>query len=119
MVCMGGYWVRFSVRLCVLCSDFEWLEDVLVVVQVVVLFVGVLILDELWVDYFMLVVLKYELLVFGEVVGGLSDSVCQSVFDFFWLQFWGLCNVVIYEYFCVLFSIFYQVVIVDLFVLIF
>lgn len=95
-------------------SDSERLEDALAAAQAAVSFAGALTLDELRADHLTLAALKYELLVLGEAVGGLSDSVRQSAPDLPWSQLRGLRNVETHEYFRVSPSILHQVVTVDL-----
>ena len=99
-------------------SDRERLEDALSAARATISFTAGLTLPALQADPKTLAAIKYELLVLGEALGSVSESLRQSAPQLPWPQIRGLRNVVTHEYFRVSPAVLFQVVTADLPILI-
>lgn len=95
-------------------DDRERLEDMLQAMDAAQSFASGLSLEALRADPRTVAALKYELLVLGEAVTGLSDDLKQTFPELPWAQIRALRNVVAHEYFRVDVQVLYTVVTGDL-----
>lgn len=94
--------------------DAERLEDALAAARAAIGFAAGLSLTELQADARTLAALKYELLVLGEALGGVSETTRLKATELPWQQIRGLRNVITHEYFRVSPAVLHQIVTVDL-----
>ncbi|WP_456830067.1 HepT-like ribonuclease domain-containing protein [Deinococcus sp. UYEF24] len=95
-------------------NDRERLEDALEAANNAINFGANLSLEALRADLRTLAAIKYELVVLGEAVAGISQTLTDLAPDLPWKQMRGLRNVITHEYFRVDVSVIHQLVAVDL-----
>lgn len=95
-------------------NDRDRLEDALEAVRAAISFGADFTPDALAADARTLAAIKYELLILGEAVGGLSPVLLSRAPDLPWAQMRALRNVIAHEYFRVDVGVLHQVVTADL-----
>lgn len=95
-------------------NDRDRLEDALEAAKNAINFGADMSLDALRADLRTLAAIKYELVVLGEAVTGMSQALTDLAPDLPWRQIRGLRNVITHEYFRVDVGVIHQLVTADL-----